>query len=83
MRWEYLFFEIGTDDHGQLFVQSSIERYQREYGQADIAAIVNGLGDEGWEMINCGMGASERRFFPYLHLEAVFKRAKPARGARV
>ena len=75
-RWEYLFFEVGTDDHGQRFIQSSIERYQREDPQGDIADIIDELGDEGWEMVNCGMGAPERRFFPYLHLEAVFKRPK-------
>ena len=75
-RWEYLFFEIGTDDHGKPFIQASIERYQREDPQGDIADIVNELGDEGWEMVNCGTGTSERRFFPYLHLEAVFKRPK-------
>ena len=75
-RWEYLFFEIGTDDHGQLFIQSSIERYWQETPQGEIADIINELGDEGWEMVNCGMGTPERRFFPYLHVEAVFKRPK-------
>jgi len=75
-KWEYLFFEIGADEHGQRFVQSSIEGYDRDYGQEDIATIVNELGDEGWEMINCGMGLPDRRFFPYRHLEAVFKRPK-------
>jgi hypothetical protein len=75
-RWEYLFFEIGTDDHGKPFVQSSIERYQWEDPPGDIADIVDALGDEGWEMVNCGMGTPDRRFFPYRHLEAVFKRLK-------
>jgi len=79
-RWEYLFFEIGIDDHGKPFIQASIERYQREDLQGEVAElvadIVNELGDEGWEMVNCGMGTPERRFFPYLHMEAVFKRPK-------
>jgi hypothetical protein len=67
-RWEYLFFEIGTDDHGKLFIQSSIEHYREEAPQGEIADIINEIGDEGWEMINCGMGTPERRFFPYLHV---------------
>jgi Domain of unknown function (DUF4177) len=76
LTWEYLFFVIGTDDHGKRFIQSSLQRYQQEDVQGDFAEIINTLGAEGWEMINCGMGSPDRRFFPYLHMEAVFKRPK-------
>jgi len=76
MQWEYLFVyarQDGKDDATQIAVSSSDKRYEQKRRSGSIFALVNQLGAEGWELVNC---RSPQGIYPWTRFDGVFKRPK-------
>lgn len=77
--WDYLFVNMRTGSGGrQVIVDASDRRLNGTIDDTTIGDVVNRLGAEGWEMVNCqGIGAQgHASFFPERGMSAVFKRPK-------
>ena len=84
-QWEYLFLRIwghnkNLDEAQNMIVTTSDGRWQDQKLPTDVFGLVRQLGEEGWEMVNCGGGnvssVEPRAFWPRSEFEAVFKRPR-------
>ncbi len=86
-QWEYLFLSV-EGDQGPLWKEKNVVvwtsdgRWKNEKlpkAQTPITGILNQLGAEGWEMVNCGGLSGSNSYVQVLpsgDFQAVFKRPK-------